>query len=37
MDARFYSLHMLLEREKIGSQDEDRAALLDAIANEENQ
>jgi hypothetical protein len=37
MGAEFYSLSMLLERERIGHQDEDRDALIEAIANEENQ
>ena len=37
MSLRFYSLTMILERCKIGYQDEDRDALICELADEENQ
>lgn len=37
MGAEFYCLTALLVWSKIGSCDEERTALIDAIANEENQ
>jgi len=37
MKADFYSLAMLLEREKIGYSDDERTALIAALADENNQ